>query len=239
MRYYLSIEKNTEVFESYRILWNKFGIDGIRANTMTEGIEKAIEIEKSKTDELYFIAIVADDINYLPQLMILSEEADAPILIATSNYTDEEHHKALINGADFYGRYFGTLEQNIDMVIASINSIDRRLKKKKKHSNVIIYNGILLAPSYRNTIFINEQEMKLHKIEFDILYYMVEHRGKTLPYEQIYRYAWRGTYDEAAKKSLWAAMSRLREKLEKASDGVEHIENVRDIGYRFRLTADK
>ena len=57
-----SIEKNNEVFELYRVLWNKHGIDGIRVNTMTEGIAKAIEIEKSQTDELYFISIAADDI---------------------------------------------------------------------------------------------------------------------------------------------------------------------------------
>ena len=233
MRYYLSIEKNIEVFELYGVLWNKLGIDGIRVNTMTEGIAKAIEIEKSQTDELYFISIVAEDIDYLPQLKILSDETNAPILIATSNYSEEEHHKALNNGADFYGGFCELPEQNIDGVLASINSIDWRMKKKKSLPKVIIYNGILLAPSYRNTIFVNEKEVELYKIEFDILYYMIENRGRTVPYEQIYRYAWRTTYDEAAKKALWAAMGRLRDKLVNASEGISHIENVRDIGYRF------
>jgi len=138
---------------------------------------------------LYFITIAADDIDYLPQLKILSDETDAPILIATSNYTDEEHHKALNNGADFFGGYCDTPEQNINAVLAAINSIDRRLKKKKLSCEVIIYNGILLAPSYRNTIFVNEKEVELFKIEYDILHFLLENRGKTILYEQIYRNA--------------------------------------------------
>ena len=56
----------------------------------------------------------------MPQLNILSEEADAPILIATSNCNVIEHHEALNNGADFYGGYCDAPEQNINAVIASI-----------------------------------------------------------------------------------------------------------------------
>lgn len=239
MRFYVSVEKQGEAHELFKERWNKLGVNGISVSTMTEGIEKAMEIEKSKADELYFFAIVAEDVDYIPQLKILSDEVNAPILIATSNYSEDEHHKALINGADFYGGYCETPEANINMVIASINSIDRRLKKKKSLSEVIIYNGILLAPSYRNTIFVNEKEVELYKLEFDILYYLIAYRGKTISYEEIYRSAWRGIYDDAAKKALWAGMGRLRDKLKRASDGIDHIETVRDIGYRFMLAPDK
>jgi len=239
MRYYISIEKNIEAFELFRVLWNKLGIDGIRADNMTEGIEKAIDIEKSKIDDLYFIDIVADDIDYMSQLKILHDETDAPILIATSNYNDDEHHEALNNGADFYGAYCGTLEQNVNAVNASINSIERRVRKKRASSKLLVYNGIMLAPSYRNIVFINDKEIELFKIEFDILYYLIEHRGKTLPYARIYKSVWHEDYDEAAKKALWAAVGRLRESLKNATGGIDYIETVRDVGYRFRLKLDK
>jgi DNA-binding response OmpR family regulator len=235
MRYYLSIEESTEAFELYRVLWNKLGLDGIRVGSMTDGIEKAIEIEKSKSDELYFIAIAAGGMDYMTQLKILSEESDAPILVATSSYSDEEHHQALINGADYYGMYSDIPEQNVKLVNASINSIDRRQKKEKLPSRILIYNGILLSPSYRNTIFVNGKEVGLYKIEFDILYYMIKRRGQTLLFEQIYRNAWHGSYDDAAKRALWAAMGRLRDKLKLASGGTDYFESVRDIGYAFLM----
>jgi hypothetical protein len=81
MKHYISIEKNIKIFELYKALWNQHGVTGIRADNMTEGIEKAIEIEKSKADELYFIAIVADDVDFMAQLKILSAETNAPIPI--------------------------------------------------------------------------------------------------------------------------------------------------------------
>jgi hypothetical protein len=57
MRYYISIEKNIEVFEMFKALWAERGVFGIRADSMAEGIERAQEIEKTKTDELYFMPI--------------------------------------------------------------------------------------------------------------------------------------------------------------------------------------
>ena len=239
MRYYISIEKNIEGFEMFKALWALRGITGIRADTMTEGIEKAIEIEKSKTDELYFIDIVADDIDYMPQLKILHDETEAPILIATSKYDDDEHHEALHNGADFYGKYCGTPEQNINAVIAVVNSIDRRARKKRTPSQTIIYGGIIMSPQYRNEISVNDNVVELFKIEFDILYFLIEYRGKTLTYERIYEAVWRGQYDEAAKNAVWAAVGRLRDNLKSVSDGTDYIENVRDVGYRFRLISNK
>jgi two-component system alkaline phosphatase synthesis response regulator PhoP len=236
---YISIEKNIDGFDMFRALWNKLGVDGIRADTMTEGIEKAIEIERSKIGEIYFIDIVAEDIDYMPQLKYLREETTAPILIATSDYNDDEHHEALNNGADFYGGYCETPEQNINAVIASINSIERRAKMKKTPSKVIVYGGIIISPLYRNEIFVNEKKVELFKIEFDILYFLMEYRGKTLPYERIYKDVWRGEYDEAAKNAVWAAVGRLRDNLKKAAGGTDYIETVRDVGYRFRLISDK
>jgi len=233
MRYYISIEKNIEGFEMFRLLWNKLGVDGIRADTMTEGIEKAIEIEKSKIHELYFIDIVADDIDYMPQLQILHEETDAPILIATANYDDNEREKALNIGADFYGGYCGTPEQNINAVIAVINSIDRRAKKPRSPSKVLIYRGLMLAPSHRNTVFIGSEKTDLTRQEFDLLYYLMINHGKVLSYRQIYRRVWGSEYEDMERNVLWNAITRVREKLKAAPDGKEYIETVRDFGYRF------
>jgi DNA-binding response OmpR family regulator len=155
MRYYISIEKNIEVFEQYKTLWKKLDVIGIRADTMSGGLEKAIEIEKSLTDELYFIDIVADDIDYMAQLRILDERTKAPILIATSTPNNEEHHESLNNGADFYGAYCEATEQNINAVISVIYRINQRAKKQIKSSTTITYGGIIIAPSWRNTILVN------------------------------------------------------------------------------------
>jgi hypothetical protein len=95
MKYYISIEKNIEGFDFYKALWSLRGIVGVRADTMDDGIEKAIEIENSKTDELYFIDIVADDIDYMPHLRTLSAK--------TTSRTESMSIRA--NNCEYYSRF--------------------------------------------------------------------------------------------------------------------------------------
>jgi DNA-binding response OmpR family regulator len=232
MRYYISIETNIEVFERYRVLWQKYGVTAIRANSMTEGIEKAIEIEKSKTDELYFIDIVADDISYMPQLSILSERTIAPILIATFNPDNNEHHEALRNGADFYGEYCETSEQNINAVISFIESVNRRSKKSNRQTELIFYKKILISISHRY-VFVNDKEAGLNKTEFDVLYYLVKNRGQILSYEEIYKKLWGKEQVESVEEAVRSVIKRLRKKIDNQDSKNTLIQNVRSVGYRL------
>ena len=88
MKYYVSIETNVKGFEFFKDLWAKKNIHGIMANSMSEGIERVIEIENRRMSELYFVDIVADDIkDYMERLRDLRKKTTAPILIATSKGT--------------------------------------------------------------------------------------------------------------------------------------------------------
>ena len=225
--------KNIEVFEVYKALWAVHRTVGIRANSMSEGIEKAIEIEKYKTDELFFIDIVAGDIDYMPQLKILSEETDAPILIATSDYSDDERERALTTGADFFGKYCDTSGKDINAVIAVINSIDRRETKKRTPSQIMVYKGLLIDTCrYQHGVFVDDQKIEsLTRQDFDLLYYLMKNRGKVLTYNQIYTGVWNKEYEEGKRNGLWNAITRLRDKLKPDPGGTEYIETVRDVGY--------
>jgi len=225
--FYVAIEKNAEGFEFYKDLWQAHNISGIMAETMSEGIEKAVEIEKSPNNELYFIDIVADDIDYMPQLKILSEETEAPILIATFNSDNDEHHEALNNGADFYGEYCETTEQNIEGVISFINSMNRRSRGKNNKNELIFYESILISPAHRH-VFVNDVEAGLTKTEFDVLYFLMINRGFAMKFEQIYDRIWGETkLDKSVKQSVKTIIKKIRVKI-----GESVIESVRGIGYR-------
>jgi len=238
MRCYISIEKNLEGFELYKALWTERGVIGFMANTMAEGIEKVIEIEKTNKYEIYFVDIVADDIeNYMPLLKVLSEETDAPILIATSNYDEIEREKALINGADAYGAYSRISEvQDVKGVISVISSIDRRARKKRLPSQTMVYKDMVVVPyRYQRGVFVGSLNIDLTRRDFDILYYLMKNYGKVLTYRQIYRRVWGNEYEDTARDVLWTAIKRLREKLNVAPDGSEYIETVLDVGYCIPL----
>lgn len=229
---YISIEKNTEVFELYKELWGNRGISGIRADTMTEAIEMAVTIEKSRTQYLYFIDIAADDIDFMPQLAILNEVTGAPILIATSNYSEDEHHEALTNGADFYAQYCDNPEKNINGVIAAVNSYQRAANKQKTPSNILSCGGILISLSQRKT-FVNDAKIKLTGLEFDLLHYFMSNLDRALSYEQIYLQVWKEKYNESYIQAIKSAIKKLRKKISSDKDENRVIKNVRGFGYKM------
>ena len=227
--YYISVEKNLEVFALYEALWKARGIEGIRVDTMTEGIKKAVEIDKSPADELVFIDIVADDIEFMPQLKILSEETNAPILIATSDYNEIEREEALNNGADSYGAYSKISEQqDMNGVMAVVNSINQRTKKRKAPNRITAHGDILLAANYHKAFFM-DKEVSLTNIEMKIMQYLMINRGNTLSHGMIVEEVYGGD-EEVTANHLYSAMKRLRKKIRNVVP-FDYIRTVRGVGY--------
>ena len=234
--FYLSIEKNIEVFEFYKVLWAARGVEAIRADTMTEGISRANMIESSAADELLFIDIVADDVDFMPQLKILSEETNAPILIATSSPDDDEHHDALNNGADFYGKYCEKPEQNLDAVLSAITSINQRAKKRKTPQKIIAHGDILIAADTHKA-FIHDVELTLTGSEMKLLHYLTINRGNVLSHRQIYQKINEDMWDEMTGDMIYSTIKRLRKKIRDITR-IDYIETVRDVGYRLKSKSD-
>jgi DNA-binding response OmpR family regulator len=227
-RKYISIEKQTEVFEFYKRLWKAHGVEGIRADTMGGAISKIKEVEKYH--ELFFVCIVADDINFLPQLKMLREKTSAPILIAASkeHYSEKEHHEALSNGADFYGEYCVDPEQNITAVLSAITSINLRAAKHKSKS--ISCRDIHIADDYHK-IFIRDTEIHLTSAEMKIFRYMMLHRGHVISHKELHDQM--ESTNRLSQNIIYSTMKRLRKKIRDAVQD-DYLETVRGVGYRLR-----
>lgn len=231
---YISIEKNMEVFEYYKKLWGSRGITGIRADSMTDGIEAAITIGKSETQTLHFIDIAADDIDFMPLLAVLAEAADAPILIATSNYNEDEYHRALDNGAFFYGPYCDDPDKNINGVNLAVKNYHRVAKRQKTPSDIHTCGEILISLSQRKA-YVHDSFVTLTSQDFDVLHILMMKRGKILTHEEIYRYIHKGEYDdETAKYIVYNSVKRLRQKIRKAAN-LDYIQSIYNVGYSLSL----
>ena len=229
---YIAIEKDVEGFERHKSIWKSRGVNGIRADTMTEGIEKAIELEKSKAESLYFISIVAGDIYFMPQLEVLSAETNAPILITALKADDDERENALNNGADYYGGFLETPDRNVSTVTAVINSISRRALKNTKPLDTIIHNNLLLSTAYRRG-FVNDAEIELTRTEFDTLHYFLCNRGIAHTFEKIYNHVWGNEHAESVEEAVRSVIKRLRKKIDNPNAVTSFIENIRGVGFRL------
>lgn len=170
----------------------------------------------------------------MPQLAILNGEINAPILIATSKYDEDEHHEAVKNGAFFYGQYCDEPEKNIYAVTVTIENYNRT-KKQRTEMNILTYSGILISLSQRKT-FVNDAEVELTKKEFEVLFYFMSNRGRALSYEQIYCQVWEEEYaDDISNEAVKNIIKRLRKKIINEENENKIIENIRGFGYKMPM----
>jgi DNA-binding response OmpR family regulator len=231
-RHYVSIEKDTETFELYKRLWKEHGIEGIRVGSMMEGIERAVEIEQS-SNELFFISIVADDINFLPQLKILREETNVPILVAASkaHYSESEHHEALKCGADFYATFCESPATDINGVFSAIRSINRRTTMLRTPNTRMSHGDIHVVVEHHK-VFVKDEEIVLTCTEMKILQYLMSNGGQVLSHKGIASLLCERDNGETTPNVIYSTMKRLRKKIRDAAQ-VDYIETIRDVGYRL------
>ena len=197
MEAYLSIDKNDIVHERESKFWLSRNVSPVRAASMSEGIEKAAN------NQFLFIGINAANINYQPELPVLRAMTNNPIFIATTAYTMQEQGVAVSLGADLFGQISDDPNDNYTTVMSNINGLNERSKRRKPSIKLIFCGNILMYPAYHQ-VFINDAEVKLTKIEYNLLRFFIVNRGYVMSAEQIYGNVWgneRAEYVEEAVRS--------------------------------------
>lgn len=224
----LAVDNSIAVQDRENPIWEKNGIAVVRAVSMSEAIEKLIKKDVS------LITINADTIKYLPQLLVMRDLTIAPIFIITSNHSAEDGIQAYHHGADSYNAWSEQPGDNAAAALAFMNHYYKRtpLRKPAKKPRLLSYKGILVTRDYRK-LFVNDIEVPVTKIEFEIIWLLMKNRGRILTYPIIFRHIWGDGYDETAPDILWSHIKRLRKKLADIAPDIEYIENERGVGYKF------
>lgn len=109
--------------------------------------------------------------------------------------------------------------------------VETRIRLAMSERTQIRYGPLLLDLAGRR-VLINEKELSLTPVEFDILCRLAERTGHIFTPEEIYGMIW-GSRPWDGGQMVQMHMSRLRRKLEKAWEGHHFIEAVWGQGYRF------
>ena len=89
-----------------------------------------------------------------------------------------------------------------------------------------------MYPAY-HLVFVDDAEVELTKIDYDMLRYFIDNRGYVLSAEQIYGSVWGNERAEYIEEAVRSAIKRLRKKVGGQDSENVLIENVRDVGYRL------
>ncbi len=198
--------------------------EGYDYNTAEDGLS-GLKAFKAYKPDLVILDIMLpgmDGIEVLNQIRRESEDAYVIMLTAKSEEVDKV--VGLSVGADDYlTKPFSPRE-----LMARIKAALRRLQQSPADSErkVIALPHVRIDSGSRR-VWVNEQEIELTALEFDLLSILAEHHGMVLSREKLLEMAW--GYDYFGDlRVVDVHIGHLRQKI-----GSEFIETVRGAGYRF------
>jgi len=150
-----------------------------------------------------------------------------PILILTARDDDLDEILGLELGADD----FVTKPVQPRVLMAHIRALIRRMNPvplQGKRARIIL--GDLVVDASRREVMLKEQSIDLTTVEFDLLWYLVNHAGESVNRQDIYRALFNYDYD-GMDRSVDVYISRIRHKLGDDSSSTHYIKTVRGVGY--------
>ncbi len=163
----------------------------------------------------------------------IRSESSVPILFLTAKTDLADRVKGLQLGADDYIlKPFDPLE-----VVTRVSANLRRCYgyDADAHNQELVCGGLKLSMD-KCRLNKNGQDIELTALEYRILKFFMENKGRVLTKNQIYEAAWEEN-QFPDDNSIMVAISKLRAKLQ---DGQYHyIHTIRGLGYRMEAQHEK
>ena len=198
---------------AYRVLVAANGLDGV-------------VLAAQHRPALVILDIGLPDLSGQEVLRRLREWSNMPIIVLSVLDEDKGKVAALDAGADDYV----TKPFNTDELLARLRAALRRSSKTEEAAVVHAKNLVVDLATRRVTV--GGRDVKLSKIEYDLLRLLARHAGKVLTHRQILQEVW-GPGHENDTHYLRVYIAHLREKLESNLDSPVIILTELGVGYRF------
>jgi two-component system KDP operon response regulator KdpE len=192
------------------------------AGTGAAGLQEAIQ----RQPNVILLDLGLPDMEGIEVLKRLRAWTQAPILVVSVRFIDDEKITALDNGADDYiTKPFSTRE-----LLARMRVAERH--RKILATSSVFQSGPLSVDLETRTVKRGTEKIKLTATEFSILQLFIQHAGKVLTHGQILRAIW-GTEDMEKTGYLRVYMAYLRDKLEINPSEPELLVTEPGVGYRL------
>lgn len=202
--------------------------EGYEYKTAEDG-PAGLKVFKSFKPDLVILDIMLPGMDGIEVLSQIRRESDAYVIMLTAKSEEVDKVVGLSVGADDYlTKPFSPRE-----LMARVKAALRRLQKTPSDSKrqVISLPHIRIDSGSRR-VWVNEQEIELTTLEFNLLSIMADHNGMVLSRERLLEKVWGYDYF-GDMRVVDVHVGHLRQKV-----GSEFIETVRGAGYRFEDKQD-
>ncbi len=194
--------------------------------------EQALTMDLNKYS-LILLDIMMGEISGIKMAKILKSNvktADIPIIFCTAKDTEDDMIMGLNLGADDYIMKPYTIRN----LIARVKSVLRRTSVHKdnilsENQNTLEVNGLQLDLEFKKCT-VDGKEVKLAKKEFELLVFLIKHRGKICSREELLASVWSNEVI-VLDRTIDVNITRLRSKIGKYGS---YIVTRSGYGYGFK-----
>lgn len=194
--------------------------------------KEGIRLSASVKPELILLDLGLPDIDGKQVIAAIRQWTLTPIIVCSVRNADEEIIEALDKGADD----FVTKPFNSEVLLARIHA-NLRKAATQKTGEPELTNGIIRMDMVRHEVFLNGEKTLFTPKEYDLLRYLLVHRGKMLTHRQILKEVWGDAHTEDIQY-LRVYISQLRDKVEADPAAPRYIVTEPGIGYRMESVTD-
>lgn len=220
MIYYVEDDTNIRDLVVYTLNQSGFKAQGF------ENAEEFYAACKKQRPDMVLLDIMLpgdDGLSILKSLKQDRKTAGTPVIMITAKSTEYDKVIGLDSGADDYiSKPFGMME-----LVARVRALQRRTAAN--NSPNILTSGELTIDRAKHIVTVAGKRIELTLKEFELLYLLMENKGKAFTREHLLEVIWDYSYD-GGTRTVDVHIQTLRQKLGRCGD---MIETVRGVGYRF------
>ncbi|WP_017727137.1 response regulator transcription factor [Halalkalibacterium ligniniphilum] len=195
--------------------------------TAKSGAE-ALQLLALQPIDLVVLDIMMPDMDGFTACEKIRAFSSIPILMLTARSSEEDKIKGLRIGADDYIiKPFSPKE-----LVARIEAALRRANGLQPIHMITIHE--LKIDKSGRLVFVDEQPVNVTRKEFELLLFLVEHRGQVFTREHLHHRLWGMDTEKGTLRTVDTHIKTLRLKLKSAG---QYIKTVWGIGYKFEETA--
>lgn len=206
--------------------------DGYQTFKYYEGAGGLDCIARQEID-LAILDVMLPDIDGFRMLQKIREKHFFPVIMLTAKIEDMDKIMGLTLGADDYiTKPFNPLE-----LTARVKTQLRRYKSYNlggadNTSSIHDIRGLVIdRDTHSCTLY--GQPVNLTPLEFSILWYLCDHKGRVISSEELFEQVWGEKYLENSSNTVMAHIGRLREKLKEPARRPKFIKTIWGVGYKI------
>jgi DNA-binding response OmpR family regulator len=154
---------------------------------------------------------------------------DSPVIMLTVKASEDDKLRGFELGADDYV----TKPFDAEELAARVQAVLERSQQDGEADDSFSFGNVKVDFSSQ-TAQRNGETVEFTTLEFDILEYFIEHRGRTVSRKQLLRDVW-GISGDITTRTIDRHVASLRKKIEPDPTDPTYIETVYGIGYKFSV----